>query len=296
MATLIPEPINVAPETADWQALLLKDTKTAGGAVGTCRLTNWDTTSEPQVASGSRFEINGSFYEVAPSAESITGWSGISTGAFAYVYATPSGSSAAFSYSSTAPAWDSAKGGWYNGTARALFRLKKTGASAYADKCLLSNGKTAELVDEAATRAAADTQEVIDRNNAVAAAVASEAGTRGTADTNLQNNINSEKTARENADASEANARAAISTALMTLGAVGSLAFLAVAIGAPGMNPGDVHDNADGLLKYAGMRGGLDEAPATMILSAVAPEGKWKCLGFIYPSIYRNATLFVRVE
>lgn len=132
MADLIAEPASTNPLTADWQALLSKLVKVCGGAE-VCRLTNWDTTAEPQVAAGSRFEVNSSFFEV-PSNESITGWSGISNGAVAYVYATPSGSTATFSYSSTAPTWDSAKGGWFNGTARALFRVLRTSATVWSEK------------------------------------------------------------------------------------------------------------------------------------------------------------------
>jgi len=136
MATLITEPASTNPQTVDWQALLSKLVKACGGAE-VCRLTNWDNTSEPLVAAGSRFELNGSFFEVITD-EAILGWAGISDGATAYVYATPSGSTAAFSYSSTAPAWDSAKGGWFNGTARALFKLYRTSSTVWANKRLMS--------------------------------------------------------------------------------------------------------------------------------------------------------------
>jgi hypothetical protein len=130
MATLIPEPASTNPATADWQALLSKLVKIAGGAIATCRLTNWDSSSEPEVASGSRFEINGSYYEVS-SDEAITGWSGITIGRIAYVYAVPGSSSATFEYSETVPTWDSANGGFFNGTDRALFSVYKTSATEY---------------------------------------------------------------------------------------------------------------------------------------------------------------------
>ncbi len=283
MAVLIPEPASTAPAIGDWQALILKDTKSAGGAELTCRLTNWDNTAEPLVADGSRFEINGSFYEVAAGDEAITGWAGISTGALAYVYATPSGSSAAFSYSSTTPTWDSAKGGWFNGTARALFRVKKTSATAWADKCLMTNGKSSEHVDEVNARAAADAQEVVDRNNAIAAEASArtaadnaEASARAAADNTLQSNINV-----------EAAARAAITTAMMTLGSVGSIALLRLtAYLGPEVpvNPGV--DLPGSYLQYSSCGGS----------SGGSPSGTWRCMGYLPAPNLNTVTLFIRIS
>lgn len=137
MATLVTEPASSNPQTADWQYLLSKTEKMARGlGLMVCRLTNMGNSSEPQVELGSRFEVNGSTYECAAD-ESITGWSGISTCALAYVYATPGTGVATFSYSATAPTWSTPLGGYYNGTARALFRVYKTSATEYTSKQVL---------------------------------------------------------------------------------------------------------------------------------------------------------------
>lgn len=130
--TLITEPNNTIPATIDWQLLISKTTKVMGECAK-FRLTNMTADTEPQIESGSRFEINGSYYECS-SAENITGWSSMGLNRFVYIYATPSGGSVTLSYSETAPTFDSAKGGWFNGTARALFKLFKTTATGWTAK------------------------------------------------------------------------------------------------------------------------------------------------------------------
>ena len=136
MATAIVEPANINPETADWQALLAKLTKVSGGMM-LARLTNFENTSEPQVAAGSRFEINGSYYEVT-SNESITGWAALAVGVV-YIYAVPAGAAASFIFSATAPTYDTAKGGWFNGTDRVLWRLYKGSSVLYTNKQEMDN-------------------------------------------------------------------------------------------------------------------------------------------------------------
>lgn len=137
MATAIPMPANTSPDVPDWQALLALVIKLGGGAK-LARLTNFENTSEPQVAAGSRFEINGTYFEVT-SNESITGWSGLSNGP-AFIYAVPSGSTASFAFSATAPTYDTAKGGWFNSANRCLWRLYKGGASIYSSKQEIGDG------------------------------------------------------------------------------------------------------------------------------------------------------------
>lgn len=129
--TQIPEPASTLPATADWQKELAKVTY-IGGEARKFILTNWLTSAEPQVASGSRFEVNGAFY-VCSSDESITGWAGISDG-LCYVYATASAGTVTFSYSATEPIYSASLGGYYNGTARALFRILKVGATGWTEK------------------------------------------------------------------------------------------------------------------------------------------------------------------
>lgn len=136
MATAITEPAIINPETIDWQALLAKVTKVSGGMM-LARLTNFENTSEPAVDAGSRFEINGSYYEVT-SEEAITGWAALAVGVV-YIYAVPSGASASFIFSATAPTYDTAKGGWFNGTDRALWRLYKGSSVLYTNKQMMDN-------------------------------------------------------------------------------------------------------------------------------------------------------------
>ena len=71
MAVRITEPAEVNPGTQDWQDSLHKLTKTTGGLL-LLGLTNMDNGLKPAVAAGSRFEINGNFFEI-PSDEEITG-------------------------------------------------------------------------------------------------------------------------------------------------------------------------------------------------------------------------------
>jgi hypothetical protein len=302
MATLIPEPLSVNPLTADWQAQLLKDTKTAGGAIETCRLTNWDNTAEPLVAKGSRFEINGSYYEVAPDDEAITGWAGISVGATAYVYATPGSGSASFSYSSTVPTWDSAKGGWYNGTARALFRLTKTSATVYSNKCLQKNGKTSELVDEIIARLAEVQQERVDRANAVSG----EAAARLAADALLAPKASPALTGNPTAPTqSTSNNSTRLATtafvhnvvdveagdkiaAMKTTEGIGSYAF-ATWMGGGNLDPGDTTSGDN--LRWSNAGGNF---------SVVIGGGTWRCMGYARAydaeSTADSTTLFVRIS
>jgi hypothetical protein len=137
MASLIPEPEDTNPDTVDWQALLAKLTKVSGGMM-LSRLTNFENTDEPQVADGSRFEINGSYYEVT-SNESITGWAGISVSSVVYIYAVPDGATSSWIFSITAPTYDTAKGGWFNGANRACWRLFKDASGLYTNKQELDN-------------------------------------------------------------------------------------------------------------------------------------------------------------
>lgn len=105
------------------------------GYVG-CSLTNFDSTAEPQIVGN--FEVAGSLGSFA-SAESITGWSGLSNGDV-YIKVVPDtgAGTVAAEFTSTAPTWDSVKNGWYGTGASAnhryLFKLNKTGASGYEDK------------------------------------------------------------------------------------------------------------------------------------------------------------------
>ena len=80
-----------------------------------CSLTEWDTGTVPQLAAGSKVELNGSYITFG-SNESITG--SPSSGYINYIYL----DSAAYtlSWSTTPPTWSDAKQGWYNGSDRCL--------------------------------------------------------------------------------------------------------------------------------------------------------------------------------
>ena len=72
-------------------------------------LTNYDNTSESQVAAGSVIENNGGLYKF-DSNESISGSPADGT---VYVRVVPSGDSATLEYTNTAPTWSDSKQGWY---------------------------------------------------------------------------------------------------------------------------------------------------------------------------------------
>ena len=74
-------------------------------------LTEWDTTTVPQVAAGGLFEAGGAYYEV----QSDTTISGTPTNAvWNFIKFTPS--TKVFAWTTTAPTWDNEKLGYYSGT------------------------------------------------------------------------------------------------------------------------------------------------------------------------------------
>jgi hypothetical protein len=98
-------------------------------------LTHFGDTSEPQIAAGSSLDVNGTPV-VFSSAESFTGWSGISSGQIVYMKVVVSGSSATAAFTTTAPTWSDSKNGYYNGNDRYIGYLFKGGVSVYALKRL----------------------------------------------------------------------------------------------------------------------------------------------------------------
>ncbi len=130
----IPEPMDIDPDNTAWQENLSKVSKISRGlGLMICRLTNMANESEPQVAEGTRFELNSVLFECNDD-EPITGWASIPVSTICYVYAVPGVTVPSFEYSTVEPTFDVAKGGWYNGANRALFRLYKTATSTYAYK------------------------------------------------------------------------------------------------------------------------------------------------------------------
>lgn len=91
------------------------------------------TDSEPVVEDGSKIEISNEIYSFTGN-ESITGWSGISNSTQAYIYFVPAGSACTVIFSATAPTWDTAKNGWYNGNNRAIWAVYRDSSGSYTSK------------------------------------------------------------------------------------------------------------------------------------------------------------------
>ena len=87
-------------------------------------LSHFLDTSEPSILAGSKVEVGGALYEFTVD-ETGTGWAGLATSSTIYLYLVPNGASIAWLYSLTAPTWDTAKQGWYNGGNRCFARLYK---------------------------------------------------------------------------------------------------------------------------------------------------------------------------
>lgn len=104
-------------------------------------MTNIDSTSEPTFTGG--VEVNGT--QVTLSTESGTGWGGLGTNSDVWAYVTSAG---AVVYSATDPAWDSAKGGWYNSNDRAVAWMRKDGGDAYRYKHFLPTQQQAGIFFE----------------------------------------------------------------------------------------------------------------------------------------------------
>ena len=111
MIELIPEPKIDQPVTEEWQKMIKKLTETTGGLL-LAQLTNTHNTNEPELAVGSRFEVNKSFYHTLQDEPIDFGVSPVSGKLF--IYATPrSDGTCSLNYLTTMPELDLAKGGYY---------------------------------------------------------------------------------------------------------------------------------------------------------------------------------------
>jgi len=135
VATIIQEPVDRNPMTEDWQRFIFRTTIQGGGFM-CLLLDNMNTTGVPRILGGSRFEVNGSFF-LTEADEEIQG--APMANAVNFIYAVPSGSFAAFRYSITRPSFDPRKGGWMDGTNRAVARVFPTDAETFWDKVLLDS-------------------------------------------------------------------------------------------------------------------------------------------------------------
>ncbi|MDR3355612.1 MAG: hypothetical protein LBO04_00280 [Spirochaetaceae bacterium] len=117
----------------DWQTFILRTTKQGGGYFLIADI-NMNSAAAPVIEAGSRLEINGAFYKTV-SNEGVSG--GVAAGKN-YVYAVPTAGGAYFQYSTAAPVWSAAKGGWFSGKNRAILRFEYTGG-AFNNKVLMGD-------------------------------------------------------------------------------------------------------------------------------------------------------------
>jgi len=118
MATKIPIPAITNPDTEDWQKSLHLNERINGAfnIIGIAM----QGTQGLAVQAGSRFEINGSFFEVATNELIITvlgndwrTWANLANNTLAYIYAVPNGDICTFGYSIIPPVLDVSKGGLF---------------------------------------------------------------------------------------------------------------------------------------------------------------------------------------
>ena len=134
MAVMVQEPLDNNPMTEDWQRFLFRTTFQGGGFIQ-LMLTNLNTAQVPQIARGSRLEVNGTFYSV-PENETIEG--ATSSNRWIFVYAVTLSNSVVFEYSEIFPVWDTMKNGYYSssGNARAVAKAWR-GADGWFSKVVL---------------------------------------------------------------------------------------------------------------------------------------------------------------
>lgn len=112
-------------------------------------LSNWSSTAKPLVKIGSTFELGGAVYQTATAdqdTDPAAAYAGLASG-YVYGYATDAAGTITFSVSSTAPTWDEAKQGWYNGAARCLYRVYKPAGGTWNQKKIYKNRSLLTLED-----------------------------------------------------------------------------------------------------------------------------------------------------
>ena len=103
-------------------------------------LTEFETSAETAIASGSVVEVSGAFFQWDAD-ETPSGWSSISTASTAYIAVTPFGAAGSqtlsAAYTSTAPTWRDDNQGWYasaGSNTRYVGGVYKNGTSSYVGK------------------------------------------------------------------------------------------------------------------------------------------------------------------
>ena len=116
---------------SDWSSFVTIVEQTIRGYMGVS-LSNLAGTGAPQIQDCSVIEIGGSIYQFT-TAETITGWPS-AAGTTEYIAAVPAGSTVTVIYTTTAPDWSGAKGGWYSGNNRYIGAVEWGGSATYSDK------------------------------------------------------------------------------------------------------------------------------------------------------------------
>lgn len=98
-------------------------------------LTHMSDSAEPRIAAGSKVEIGGALYQFSAD-ETGTGWAGIGASNTVYILVTPSGTTCAWSYTTTAPTWSTSKQGFYIASDRVIGGLYKDAGGNYTAKWL----------------------------------------------------------------------------------------------------------------------------------------------------------------
>ena len=144
MANKITEPRVDQANLDDWSNFIARTTRQGGGFM-CITLNNIDNAGVPSIAAGSRFELNGAFYEaVKENGETISG--GLVSGSVNYIYAIPSNGNCTFRYSISSPVWSADKGGWYSGNSRAIAKLYFVNGN-YNGKVILDSFNAMRMVN-----------------------------------------------------------------------------------------------------------------------------------------------------
>ena len=101
-------------------------------------LTNFDNTTVPQIAAGSKVEVAGALYYFT-SSDSLEDWAAVEVGEMAYIKLVISGTDVTGYFASAAAVWSASKQGWYasaGSTQRYIGGCYKASAAGYADKFL----------------------------------------------------------------------------------------------------------------------------------------------------------------
>lgn len=119
-------------QLSDYQALIARDNAGSRGYAEVDLNDYADGATAPTVVVGSRWDNNGSLYNVTGSNEAISGLAGISPDRTVYIYFDVS--ALEFIASTTAPTFDNEKRGWYSGNDRAFFRIYKNDSGEYTNR------------------------------------------------------------------------------------------------------------------------------------------------------------------